>query len=68
MGMTSNSADRPQELGSAEHVPVAELARRQGVGPIASVDDLACPDLFESDEELAEFLADLYASRHAGLA
>lgn len=66
--MTSNSADRPQELVSAEHVPVAELARRQGVGPIASVDDLACQDLFESDEELAEFLADLYASRHAGLA
>jgi hypothetical protein len=47
---------------------VAELARRQGVGPVASVDDLACPELFESDEELADFLADLYAARHAGLA
>jgi hypothetical protein len=66
--MTSNSADRLPEWGSAEHVPVAELARRQGVGPVASVDELARPDLFESDEELADFLADLYAARHTGLA
>jgi len=49
-------------------VPVAELARRQGVGPVRSVDDLARPGAFESDEELDEFLADLYESRHAGLA
>ena len=66
--MTSNSADRLPEWGSAEHVPVAELARRQGVSPVASVDDLARPDLFESDEELAEFLAMVYADRHTGLA
>jgi hypothetical protein len=66
--MTSSNADRLPEWGTAEHVPVAELARRQGVGPVASVDDLACPDLFGSDEELAEFLADLYAARHTGLA
>jgi hypothetical protein len=66
--MTSNSADRLPEWGSAEHVRVADLARRQGVGPVASVDDPARPDLFESDEELADFLADLYAARHTGLA
>jgi hypothetical protein len=66
--MTSSSAERLPEWGSAEHVPVAELARRQGVGPVASVDQLARPDLFESDEELDEFLADLYAARHTGLA
>jgi hypothetical protein len=47
---------------------VAELARRQGVRPVESVDDLARPGTFESDDELDEFLADLYASRHAGLA
>jgi hypothetical protein len=47
---------------------VAELDRRQGVGPVASVDGLARPDLFESDEELADFLADLCAARHPGLA
>jgi hypothetical protein len=66
--MTSNSADRAPEWGAAEHVPVAELARRQGVGPVASVDELARPGAFESDEELDEFLADLYAARHTGLA
>jgi hypothetical protein len=32
-------------------VPVAEVARRQGVNPIESVDELARPDLFDSDEE-----------------
>jgi hypothetical protein len=66
--MTSSNAERLPERGSAAHVPVAELARHQGVGPVASVDDLARPDLFESDEELEDFLADLYATRHAGLA
>jgi hypothetical protein len=66
--MTSNSEYHLPEWGTAEHVPVDELARRQGVGPIASVDALARPDLFESDEELADFLADLYAARHTGLA
>jgi hypothetical protein len=50
------------------HVPVEELARSQGVKPIASVDELVQLDAFESDQELDEFLADLYASRRAGLA
>jgi hypothetical protein len=66
--MTSSNAGRLPEWSTAEHVPVSELARRQGVGPVVSVDELARPDLFESDEELAEFLADLYAARHTGLA
>ncbi|MET8234424.1 hypothetical protein ABZS77_27500 [Micromonospora sp. NPDC005298] len=35
---------------------------------IASVDDLARPDLFESDDESDAFLADLYVSRRAGAA
>jgi hypothetical protein len=33
---------------------------------LRSVDDLAVEDPFASDEEYAEFLADLYASRRAG--
>ena len=66
--MTSNSADRLPERGAAEHVPVEELLRRQGVNPIESVDELACPDLFESDDELDEFIAFVRASRHTGLA
>jgi hypothetical protein len=51
-----------------ERVSVEELARRQGVRPITSVAELVEPDAFESDEELDEFLADLYASRRAGMA
>lgn len=66
--MTSSNAGRLPEWSTAEHVPVSELARRPGVGPVVSVDELARPDLFESDEELADFLADLYAARHTGLA
>jgi hypothetical protein len=45
-------------------VPTDELIRRQGVGPVASLDALAGADPFESDREFEEFLADLYASRH----
>ena len=66
--MSTNSAESLPEWGTAEHVPVEELLRRQGVRPIESVDELARPDLFESDEELAEFLAMVYADRHTGLA
>ncbi|TVY98967.1 hypothetical protein EAS64_42440 [Trebonia kvetii] len=66
--MTSSNTGRLPGWSMAEHVPVSELARRQGVGPVVSVDELARPDLFESDEELADFLVDLYAARHTGLA
>jgi hypothetical protein len=61
--MTSNSAERLPEWGATEHIPVAGLVGRQGVELVASVDDLARLDLFEPDEELADFLADLYAAR-----
>ena len=49
-------------------MPVEELARRKGVRPVESVDDMVRPELFESDEEWQEFLAELYASRRSGLA
>jgi hypothetical protein len=52
---------------SARHVPAAEQARRQGVRPIQTVEELVFPEVWESDEELDEFLADLYASRRAAL-
>jgi hypothetical protein len=64
----AGDADRESLWPSAEHVPVEELVRRQCVRPIASVAELARPELFESDEELDEFLADLYASRRIGMA
>ena len=44
-----------------------EQARRKCVRPIASVDELRA-DVFESDEELDEFLADLEAFRHGHMA
>ena len=40
-----------------------EQARRKGVRPISSVDELRA-EVFESDEELDEFLADLDEFRH----
>ena len=40
-----------------------EQARRNGVRPISSVDELRA-EVFESDEELDEFLADLAEFRH----
>jgi hypothetical protein len=61
------SAERVPEWPRADHPPIEELARRQGVKPIQSVDQLAVPGLFDSDEEWEEFLADLYASRRADL-
>jgi hypothetical protein len=66
--MTADSSERLPDWTTAEHVSVAELASRQGVGPVVSIDDLARPDLFESDEDLDDFLTDLYAARHTGLA
>ena len=44
-----------------------EQARRKGVRPIASTDELRA-EVFESDEELEEFLADLEGFRHEHLA
>jgi hypothetical protein len=53
-------AERPTRRRS-----VYELAREQGVEPIRSADDLVCEGIFETDEELEAFLADLYALRHS---
>jgi hypothetical protein len=60
--------EQPVQWQDDGELPIEELARRQGVKPIKSVEELAQPDLWESDEEYEAFLADLYASRRAGLA
>jgi hypothetical protein len=54
-------------LPGARSVSVEELARQQGVQPVESLDDMRA-DVWDSDEELDEFLADVRASRQAGLA
>lgn len=53
----------------------ADVRRRAGIDEafrdapaIESVDDLAAPGVFESDEELDEFLACVRAERNANLA
>lgn len=48
-------------------IPIEQLMAAQGIRPIASVAELADPNGFESDEEVEEFLADLYASRRASI-
>ena len=53
---------------STEEIPTDELAKRQGVEPIVSVGELAQPDLWESEQEYQDFLADLYATRRADIA
>jgi hypothetical protein len=65
--MTSGRAEHPEHAASG-HVPVAELARRQRVAPISSAADLERAGTFESDEELDQFLSDLYSARRSGLA
>lgn len=67
-GTVTSNAERVPQWSAGQHVPVAELARQQGIRPIESVEELVLPGFFESDEELDEFLSDLYASRQAGMA
>ena len=57
----SVSKNRP----SASRHAIDDLIRRSGVRPIASIDDLSRfrASLWDSDEELAAFLANVRASR-----
>lgn len=45
--MTTNPG-HDEQRPSDDFVPTEELARRQGVKPITSIDELAQPDLWES--------------------
>jgi hypothetical protein len=66
--VTSNSAEDVQRMPRHRpRVSVEELARRKGVRPVESLDDMA-RDVFASDDELDEFLAFVHADRQAWLA
>lgn len=57
-----------RHVADPEHMTLRELARRQGVRPVCSADDLAADGAFDSDEELDEFLAALAEWRRADTA
>ena len=48
-----------------DEIPIEELAVQQGVQTVGSLDELARPGSWESDEEFEDFLADLYDSRRS---
>jgi hypothetical protein len=63
--MSSSSAESGASWVAAPRESLEEQARRKGLRPIVSVRDLARDDIWESDEELDEFLAHVHAARQA---
>ncbi|WP_119728836.1 hypothetical protein [Thermomonospora amylolytica] len=66
--VTTSSAEYAAEPPQGGSVSLGELARRKGVRPIQSADDLAQVGVFDSDEELDAFLEHVAAERRADLA
>jgi hypothetical protein len=64
--VTTAHRDFSKLLPGARSVSIEELARQQGVQPVESVEDMRA-DLWDSDEELEQFLDDVRASRQADL-
>lgn len=58
----------PTPHGPAADPTWRDLAREQGVGPVLSLDGMARPELFATDEELEAFLAHVAAARRSDLA
>lgn len=66
MVVVTQARQEPEPI--ADQLPTIEdLARAQHVEPVADAAELAA-NIWESDAELAAFLADLRASRNASLA
>lgn len=65
--MTANNAGYIREPGHHGPLSVEEVARRQGVSTVTTVADLASDEIFESDEELSEFLTFVREQRNASL-
>jgi len=66
--MTTSSADYAGESPEGRPESIEEQVRRKGIRPVESVEDMAQDGVFESDEEVEQFLAHVYAARHADLA
>jgi hypothetical protein len=63
----SETGKTPDRHPGYRRETLEEQARRKGIRPIESVEDLARDDIFETDEELDEFLVWLYAERRRGM-
>jgi hypothetical protein len=66
--VSTNSEKRSAEPPDYDSLSIEELARLQGVEPAKSVADMAYPGIFESDEEVDEFIAYTYAARRRDMA
>jgi hypothetical protein len=66
--MTTSNAGYTGEPPGDRPESIEEQVRRKGIRPVDSVEDMAQDGVFESDEELEQFLAHVYAARHADLA
>ena len=66
--MTTSSAGYAGESPESRPESIDEQVKRKGVRPVESVRDMAQDGVFGSDEELEQFLAHVYAARHADLA
>ena len=66
--MTTNSAGYAEEPPDARPESIDEQVARKGIRPVESVEDMAQDGVFDSEEELEQFLAHVYAARHSDLA
>jgi len=64
----TNSARYAGESPEARPESIDEQVKRKVIRPVESVEDMAQPGVFESDEELEQFLAHVYAARHTNVA
>jgi hypothetical protein len=70
MSTMSSGAEYVEQppVARRHHESLDEQVRRRGLKPITSVDDLVCDGIFDTDEELDEFLTYTYAARRSDLA
>lgn len=66
--MTINPDYSPLQGEHPGFASVEELARRKGIEHIKTIEELACDGVFDTDEEVEEFLAFVTEQRHENLA
>jgi hypothetical protein len=68
MKVTVSNSDGVHRRSRAAQASLDEIFRAKNVRPIESADDLACDGIFDTYEELNEFLEYTYAARRRDLA